>query len=71
MDKKTNRRSKRPPVFVKKGQIVIARIDCTQPICVETYNDYQQLGRFTIRDEGILFYLWFYLNAELSCMHCR
>ncbi|ORZ24169.1 P-loop containing nucleoside triphosphate hydrolase protein [Absidia repens] len=52
VDKKTNRKSKRPPQFVKQGQKVIARIETSGPLCVETFDDYPQLGRFTLRDEG-------------------
>ncbi|CAO3594177.1 unnamed protein product [Absidia cylindrospora] len=52
IDKKTNRKSKRPPQFVKQGQKVIARIETSGPLCVETFDDYPQLGRFTLRDEG-------------------
>ncbi|CAG8478337.1 9189_t:CDS:10 [Ambispora gerdemannii] len=52
LDRKTGRRSKRPPQFVKKGQKVIARLESSAPICVESYEDYPQLGRFTLRDEG-------------------
>ncbi|RKP25856.1 P-loop containing nucleoside triphosphate hydrolase protein [Syncephalis pseudoplumigaleata] len=52
VDKKTNRISKRPPPFIKKGQKAIVRIETTAPLCVETFDDYPQLGRFTLRDEG-------------------
>ncbi|KAI9270420.1 P-loop containing nucleoside triphosphate hydrolase protein [Phascolomyces articulosus] len=52
LDKKTGRKSKRPPQFVKQGQKVIARIETAGPICIETFEDYPQLGRFTLRDEG-------------------
>ncbi len=52
VDKKTGRRSKRPPPFVKRGQVVIARMEIAGPICLETYANHQQLGRFTLRDEG-------------------
>ncbi|KAI8073857.1 P-loop containing nucleoside triphosphate hydrolase protein [Gongronella butleri] len=52
IDKKTGRKSKRPPQFVKQGQSVIVRIETAGPICVETFGDYPQLGRFTLRDEG-------------------
>ncbi|EJD53504.1 hypothetical protein AURDEDRAFT_79954 [Auricularia subglabra TFB-10046 SS5] len=51
-DKKTNRKSKKPPQFAKKGQRIVALIETTQPICVERFSDYPQLGRFTLRDEG-------------------
>ncbi|KAG8758726.1 translation termination factor GTPase eRF3 [Serendipita sp. 396] len=52
LDKKTGRRSKKPPQFAKKGMQVIAKVETTAPICLETYKDYPQLGRFTLRDEG-------------------
>ncbi|KAF8326692.1 P-loop containing nucleoside triphosphate hydrolase protein [Cantharellus anzutake] len=51
-DKKTGRKSKKPPQFAKKGQKVIARIETTAPICLEPFTEYPQLGRFTLRDEG-------------------
>ncbi|OLY79789.1 Eukaryotic peptide chain release factor GTP-binding subunit [Smittium mucronatum] len=51
MDKK-GRKSRKPPQFVKKGQSCIARFTTSQPICVEKFVDYPQLGRFTLRDEG-------------------
>ncbi|KAI8341454.1 P-loop containing nucleoside triphosphate hydrolase protein [Chlamydoabsidia padenii] len=51
IDKK-GRKSKRPPQFVKQSQKVIARVETSGPICVETFDDYPQLGRFTLRDEG-------------------
>lgn len=51
-DKKTGRKSKKPPQFAKKGQKIIALIEATAPICVEPFKLYPQLGRFTLRDEG-------------------
>ena len=55
LEKKTGKRSKKAPQFVKKGQKVIARLETQGPICVETFEDYAQLGRFTLRDEGSYF----------------
>ncbi|KAI0242555.1 translation termination factor GTPase eRF3 [Massospora cicadina] len=52
IDKKTGRRSKRPPPFVKKGQKVIAELETTGIVCMEAFSEYPQLGRFTLRDEG-------------------
>jgi len=52
LDKKTGKRSKKPPQFAKKGMQIIAKIETTAPVCVEPYKDYPQLGRFTLRDEG-------------------
>ncbi|KAG8744427.1 translation termination factor GTPase eRF3 [Ceratobasidium sp. 414] len=51
-DKKTGRKSKKPPQFAKKGQKIIALIETTAPVCVEPFKQYPQLGRFTLRDEG-------------------
>ncbi|KAI0092052.1 eukaryotic polypeptide chain release factor 3 [Irpex rosettiformis] len=51
-DKATGRKSKRPPQFAKRGQKIVALIETTQPVCVEKFSDYPQLGRFTLRDEG-------------------
>lgn len=52
LEKGTNRKSKKPPAFAKKGMKVIAVLETTEPVCAETYADYQQLGRFTLRDQG-------------------
>ena len=52
IDKKTGRKSRHPPKFIKKGDSCIVRLEMQQNVCLETYNDYPQLGRFTLRDEG-------------------
>ena len=42
------------PPFVRKGESLIARLEVTGgagSICVETFEDYPQLGRFTLRDQ--------------------
>ncbi|GJE84079.1 eukaryotic polypeptide chain release factor 3 [Phanerochaete sordida] len=51
-DKATGRKSKKPPQFAKRGQKIVALIETAQPVCVERFTDYPQLGRFTLRDEG-------------------
>jgi len=43
---------KKNPNFVLEKTFVIAHLTISKPICIESYNDFQQLGRFTIRDEG-------------------
>ncbi|KUL89566.1 hypothetical protein ZTR_04473 [Talaromyces verruculosus] len=51
----TGRKSKRPPAFASRGQTIIARVEVTGSagaVCVERYEDYDQLGRFTLRDQG-------------------
>ena len=52
IDKKTKRKSKKPPQFMKQGDVCIVRIEANRLVCLETYSDYPQLGRFTIRDEN-------------------
>ncbi|KAJ3021080.1 translation termination factor GTPase eRF3 [Thoreauomyces humboldtii] len=52
VDKKTGKKTRRPPQFLKQNDAAIVRITTSQPICLETYADHPQLGRFTLRDEG-------------------
>ncbi|CAI8502698.1 unnamed protein product [Pichia kudriavzevii] len=52
LEKGTNRKSKKAPAFAKQGMKIIAILETTEPVCLETYDDYQQLGRFTLRDQG-------------------
>jgi len=52
---KTNRKSKKPPAFASKGDSIIARLRVTGgagSVCVERFEDYPQMGRFTLRDQG-------------------
>jgi translation elongation factor EF-1alpha len=35
------------------GQKIVALIEASAPVCVERFADYPQLGRFTLRDEGL------------------
>ena len=54
LEKGTNRRSKKPPPFATKGQSIIARLEVlggVGRVCVERFEDYPQLGRFTLRDQ--------------------
>ncbi|KAI3651956.1 hypothetical protein MP228_003259 [Amoeboaphelidium protococcarum] len=52
VDPKTRRKSKKPPMFVKNGQVLVCKMEALLPICLETFEDHPQLGRFTLRDEG-------------------
>ncbi|CAL8283256.1 unnamed protein product [Boreogadus saida] len=52
VDKKTGEKSKTRPRFVKQDQVCIARLRCAGTICLETFKDFPQFGRFTLRDEG-------------------
>lgn len=54
LQKGTNRKSKVPPTHAKKGDSIIARLQVTGGagmVCVEKFEDYPQMGRFTLRDQ--------------------
>ncbi|CRK09612.1 hypothetical protein BN1723_017179, partial [Verticillium longisporum] len=51
LQKGTNRKSKLPPSHAKKGDSIIARMEVTGgagSVCVERFEDYPQMGRFTL-----------------------
>ena len=52
VDKKTGEKSKTRPRFIKQDQIAIVRFQSDDVICMETFKNHPQLGRFTLRDEG-------------------
>ncbi|XP_008845828.1 eukaryotic peptide chain release factor GTP-binding subunit ERF3B [Nannospalax galili] len=52
VDKKSGEKSKTRPRFVKQDQVCIARLRSAGTICLETFKDFPQMGRFTLRDEG-------------------
>ncbi|POS84169.1 elongation factor Tu GTP binding domain-containing protein, partial [Erysiphe pulchra] len=54
LQKGTGRKSKKAPTHAKKGDSIIAQIEViggAGTVCVERFEDYQQLGRFTLRDQ--------------------
>lgn len=52
VDKKTGEKSKTRPRFIKQDQIAIVRLETQGILCMETFKDFPQMGRFNIRDEG-------------------
>ncbi|XP_015930491.1 eukaryotic peptide chain release factor GTP-binding subunit ERF3A [Parasteatoda tepidariorum] len=52
VDKKSGEKGKTRPRFVKQDQIAIMRLECAGVICLESFKDFPQMGRFTLRDEG-------------------
>ncbi|PSS03489.1 P-loop containing nucleoside triphosphate hydrolase protein [Coniella lustricola] len=55
LQKGTGRKSKRPPTHAKRGDSIIARMEVTGAsgaVCIERFEDYPQMGRFTLRDQG-------------------
>jgi peptide chain release factor subunit 3 len=58
LQKGTNRKSKVPPTHAKRGESIIARMEViggAGSVCVEKFEDYPQMGRFTLRDQVSLF----------------
>jgi len=54
LEKGTNRKSKKAPGFAVKGMSIIARLQIiggAGSVCIERFEDYPQLGRFTLRDQ--------------------
>ena len=54
LQKGTNRKSKHPPTHAKRGDSIIARMQViggAGSVCVEKFEDYPQMGRFTLRDQ--------------------
>lgn len=52
IDKKTGKRMKQRPRFIKQDHVAIAELQTTGVICIEKFSDFPQMGRFTLRDEG-------------------
>ncbi|KAF3780636.1 Eukaryotic peptide chain release factor GTP-binding subunit [Nymphaea thermarum] len=52
IDPKTKKPMKKKVLFVKNGAVVVCRIQVNNLICIETFSDFPQLGRFTLRSEG-------------------
>ncbi|CAM6081939.1 unnamed protein product [Calypogeia fissa] len=52
IDPKTRKPMKKKVLFVKSGAVVVVKIQVSDVICVEKFQDFPQLGRFTLRDEG-------------------
>ena len=54
LQKGTGRKSKQAPSHAKKGDSIIARMQVTGgagSVCIERFEDYPQMGRFTLRDQ--------------------
>lgn len=49
IDKKTGKRTVKPPRFLTSGSACIARIETLHPICIDTFKNTPQMGRFIIR----------------------
>ncbi|XP_076448207.1 eukaryotic peptide chain release factor GTP-binding subunit ERF3A-like [Babylonia areolata] len=53
IDKKTGEKTVVKPRFIKQDQVGVVRFEVNAGmICLETFKDFPQMGRFTLRDEG-------------------
>ncbi|KAL7104742.1 hypothetical protein ACP275_07G002000 [Erythranthe tilingii] len=52
IDPKTKKPMKKKPLFVKKGGLIVCRVQVNNLICIEKFSDFPQMGRFTLRTEG-------------------
>ncbi len=52
LNKKTGRRLKKRPPFVRAGSVITAKLSVDQSIAIEMFAISPKLGRFTLRDEG-------------------
>ena len=52
IDRKTGKVATKRPRFVKQDQVMIAELQTAGVICLETFKDFPQMARFTLRDEG-------------------
>ncbi len=52
IDKKTNAKLDKKPMFLRNGDMAVATIECTGTVCLGTASDCDPLSRFSLRDEG-------------------
>ena len=60
IDRKTGKVATKRPRFVKQDQVAIAVLQTSGVICLETFKDFPQMARFTLRDEGWSKLAWFW-----------
>ncbi len=74
LQKGTNRKSKLPPTHAKRGDSIIAQlrvIGGAGAICIERFEDYPQMGRFTLRDQVRSLWLALFLPSVCTNAHGR
>lgn len=52
LDRQTGKIAKKNPPYLKSGSVGNVVIRTAKPICIEQYDQFPQLGRFTLRDAG-------------------
>lgn len=49
---KSGKTIKKTPIFILEKSFAIAHLSFNKPLCVEKFDDFEYLGRFTLRNEG-------------------
>lgn len=70
LDRKTKKKIKTNPRYLCKGDIGIIAIELPHLTCLSTYKQLPQLGRFTLRDEGMLVHVELALYCVVSGVSC-
>jgi len=52
LSNKTGKTEQKLPKYVQSKDIIIAHLTTPRPVAMEKFDDFPQLGRFTLRDEG-------------------
>jgi peptide chain release factor subunit 3 len=53
LDRKTGKNTPKAPRFLKMGSVATVRFTTDETVAVELFKDHAQMGRFTLRDEGV------------------
>ena len=53
LDKKTGQPAPKKPMFARQGDVVVAEFSLDRPVCMEPFDECGQLGRFSLRNEGV------------------
>jgi len=52
LNRNTGKVEKKRPAFVRNHSVVMCKITMSRPVAIECFSQFQQLGRFTLRDNG-------------------
>jgi elongation factor 1-alpha len=52
LDPRTGQVVEEKPTFLKTGDAAVVRMEPLHPIAVETFSEFEELGRFAVRDMG-------------------
>ena len=52
IDPRTNQPTEEKPKSIKTGDSALVKIQPLRPLCIETFKDFPELGRFALRDMG-------------------